>query len=375
VALLFLANGAVVGSWLPRLPEIRDWLGVDLGTLGLALGLGGLGAITGSSLSGVILGRFGSKRSALLGSVLLFALLPLIAVVPTVAWFAVVLAFLGFLDAQADVGMNAVGVRVEEQVGRSIMTRLHGLWSLGTFLGAALSALAVSRGIGLASQLSATATVGLLVLAFAARMVPTAPVRARTGDRSGRLAMGLMLAGATAVIVEGAPFDWSALFLVDEIGSAGATGLILFTGGTLIGRMGGDFVVDRLGSRPTLFSGIGVAVAAMFLVVTSSTEGMALLGLGLWGLGISVALPVLYKLAGSHPSFSEGAGLAALTVGIRLGIMIGPALIGLGADRIGLRSALALVVTLAAGCAVVAISLTVSAPARPRDSVPGAPDP
>ena len=374
MALIFLANGAVAGSWLPRLPEIRDRLEVDLGTLGLSLALGGLGAITGSSLSGVILGRLGSKTSAVLGSVLLFALLPLIAVVPSVAWLAVVLGVLGFLDAQTDVGMNAVGVRVEEHVGRSIMTRLHGMWSLGTFLGAGIAAIAVSAGIGLGAQLSVTAVVGLLVVFFAARMVPSAPVRARVGERSGRLAIGLMLAGATAVMIEGAPFDWSALFLVDEIGTTGGIGLILFTGGTLIGRMGGDFVVDRLGGRRTLFTGIGVAVAAMFIVVTSSMVGMALLGFGIWGLGISVALPVLYKLAGSHSSFTEGAGLAALTVGTRLGIMLGPALIGLGADRIGLRSAVAWVVTLAAGCAVLAISLTVSAPGPTVDSLPGSAD-
>ena len=372
--MIFLANGAVVGSWLPRLPEIRDRLGVDLGTLGLALALGGLGAITGSSLSGVILGRFGSKTSAVLGSVLLFVLLPLIAVVPSVAWLAVVLGVLGFLDAQTDVGMNAVGVRVEEQVGRSIMTRLHGMWSLGTFLGAGIAALAVSAGIGLGTQLSAIAVVGLLVVAFAARMVPAAPVRARVGERSGRLALGLMLAGATAVMIEGAPLDWSSLFLVDELGTTGGTAFILFTGGMLIGRLGGDFVVDRFGGRPTLFSGIGVAVAAMLFVVTTSTAAIALVGFGIWGLGISVALPVLYKLAGSHPSFSEGAGLAALTVGTRLGVMLGPALIGLGADRVGLGSSLAWVVTLAAGSAVLAISLTVSAPGRTADSIPGSTD-
>ncbi len=374
VALIFLANGTVVGSWLPRLPEIRDRLDVDLGTLGLALALGGLGALAGSSLSGLILGRLGSKRSAVLGSVLLFALLPLIAVAPTVAWLAAVLAVLGFVDAQTDVGMNAVAVRVEERVGRSIMTRLHGLWSLGTFLGAGISALAVSAGIGLGTQLVATAVVGLLVVAFAARMVPAAPVRARVGERSGRLAIGLMLAGATAVMIEGAPLDWSAIFLVDEIGSSGSTGMIVFTAGMLLGRMGGDHVVDRIGSRPTLFSGIALSVAAMFLVVTSSTPGVALVGFGLWGLGISVALPVLYKLAGSHSSFTEGAGLAALTVGTRLGIMVGPALIGLGANRLGLSAALAWVVTLAAGSAVVAIQLTLSAPERTADSIPGTAD-
>lgn len=375
MALIFLANGTVVGSWLPRLPEIRDRLGVDLGALGLALALGGLGALAGSSLSGVILGRVGSKRSAVVGSVVLYALLPLIAVVPTAAWLAMTLAVLGFVDAQTDVGMNAVGVRVEEQVGRSIMTRLHGLWSLGTFLGAGISAIAVSAGIGLGPHLAVVALAGLVVVGFASRLVPAAPVRARVGDRSGRIAFGLMLAGATAVMIEGAPFDWSALFLVDEIGQpTGGAGLIVFTAGMLAGRMGGDHVVDRFGGYPTLIAGIGLSVGSMFVVVTAAGAVAALVGFGLWGLGISVALPVLYKLAGSHPSFSEGAGLAALTVGTRLGFMAAPALIGLVADGIGLPSALAWVVSVAAASTVLAMRLTLATPKQVADSLPGTVD-
>ena len=64
MALLFLVNGLVVGSWLPRLPEIRDRLGLDLDTLGLTLALGGLGSLVGSSISGVLVSRFGSRRTA-----------------------------------------------------------------------------------------------------------------------------------------------------------------------------------------------------------------------------------------------------------------------------------------------------------------------
>ena len=37
---LFFANGAVYGNWIPRLPEIKDRLGVGNSGLGVAL-LGG----------------------------------------------------------------------------------------------------------------------------------------------------------------------------------------------------------------------------------------------------------------------------------------------------------------------------------------------
>jgi hypothetical protein len=95
---------------------------------------------------------------------------------------------------------------------------------------------------------------------------------------------------------------------------------------------------------------------------------MALVGFAFWGLGISVALPVLYKLAGSHPSFGEGSGLAALTVGTRLGFMAAPALIGVTATAWSLPVALAVVVGLAGAASMVAVALTMST--RGEDSIP-----
>ena len=374
MALLFFVNGVVVGSWLPRLPELRDRLGIDLSTLGLTLALGGLGSLIGSSLSGLVVGRFGARRTAVIAGAAVYVVLPLIAVAPVALVLALVLAIIGFIDAQADVGMNAVGVRVEEAVGRSVMTRLHGLWSLGTLLGSGFSALAVLVGIELGIQLLIVSVIGLVTALYAARLIPETAPRRREGERSGRLALGLMLAGGFAVFIEGAPFDWSAIFLVDITGTGEAlagTGVIVFTGGMLIGRLAGDHVVDRFGAIPTLYAGIVVSVVACLFVVGLQTVVTSLIGFAVWGLGISVALPVLYKLAGSHRSFGEGSGLAALTVGTRLGFMVAPALIGVAATAWSLPVALGVIVTLAAVATLLAVRLTIGRPIPVGDSLPG----
>jgi predicted MFS family arabinose efflux permease len=367
VALLFFVNGVVVGSWLPRLPEIRDRLGIDLDGLGLTLALGGLGSLVGSSLSGVVVGRFGARRTAVIAGLAVYLFLPLVAVMPTAPLLAIVLAAMGFLDANADVGMNAVGVRVEEAHGRSVMTRLHGLWSLGTLIGSGVSALAVLTGLGFGIQLSIISTLGIATALYTLQLIPDAPPRAREGARSGRLALGLMLAGGFAVFVEGAPFDWSALYLADVTGASQAiagAGLIAFTAGMLIGRLAGDHVVDRFGSVQTLYAGVVVSVMSMFFVVTLQTVAASLAGFLVWGLGISAALPVLYKLAGSHRSFGEGSGLAALTVGTRLGFMAAPALIGVAATAWSLPVAIGVLVTLAAVASLLAVRLTIATPVR-----------
>ncbi|HEY4607499.1 MAG TPA: hypothetical protein VIH55_07595 [Acidimicrobiia bacterium] len=374
VALLFLVNGVVVGSWLPRLPEIRDRLGIDLRALGITLALGGVGSLVGSAVSGILVARLGARGTAALGASLSFLALPLISVVGGAGLLAIVLAVLGFLDSQADVGMNALGIRVEEARGRSTMTRLHGLWSLGTLAGAASSAGALLIGLDLGLQLLLVSVVGLLTVAFAVRLLPTTPHRARVGARSGTVALGLMLAGGTAVFIEGAPFDWSAIFLSDETGAGAAMaggGVIVFTIGMLAGRLAGDHLVDRFGAVRTLYGGLASAVASMVVVVTSGATSAALVGFGVWGLGISVALPVLYKLAGAHRSFAEGSGLAALTVGTRLGFMVAPASIGVAATAWSLPTALAVVVGIAGVASVTAVRLTLGSPGGRLDSLPG----
>jgi predicted MFS family arabinose efflux permease len=276
-----------------------------------------------------------------------------------------VLAFMGLLDAPADVGMNAVGVRVEQAHGRSVMTRLHGLWSLGTVIGSGLSALAVVAGIELVFQLSLISVMAIGIALYAGRLIPDAPPRVREGARSSKLALGLVLAGGFAVFAESVPFDWSALFLFDVTGSGQAlagVGLIVFTTGMLLGRLAGDHVIDRFGAIRTLYAGVTVSVLAMLLVMTLQTVPAALGGFLVWGLGISVALPVLYKLAGSHRSFGEGSGLAALTVGTRLGFMVAPALIGVAAAAWSLPLAIGVVVCLAAIACLLTVRLTIATP-------------
>jgi Na+/melibiose symporter-like transporter len=253
------------------------------------------------------------------------------------------------------------------------MTRLHGLWSLGTLIGSGLSALAVLAGVGLGLHLAILAIVGTSAVLFAARLVPESQNRARSGMRSGRLALGLMLAGGTAVFIEGAPLDWSAIFMIDVISASAAlasTGVIVFTTGMLAGRLAGDHLVDRFGPVRVLYTGLVASVTSMIAVVTTRSSLVALPAFALWGLGISVALPVLYKLAGSHPSFGEGSGLAALTVGTRLGFMVAPALIGVAAIAWGLPTALAVIVGAAALATTLSIRLALGTAAHPLDSIP-----
>jgi len=352
VALLFFVNGVALGSWLPRLPELRDRLGLGLAGIGLSLAVGGLGGLAGSALSGVVVGRAGARRSALWPAVAVMVLLPLLALAPHALLFAIVLGLIAVTDAVADVGMNALAARVEEARGRSIFNRVHGFWSLGSLSGAAISTAAVGNGVGLAPQLVFTAGACLAAVAWAARLLPENEVRTRPQGATGRgvVAFWLVIAGAGAAFVEATPSDWSALYLSDVMGAAAATagaGFLGLTVGMVVGRMGGDFVVDRIGPRRTMAAALAFVAVAVALTTSTSNPIVGLIAFTVWGLGVSVLLPLMYRLAGSHPAFAEGGGLAALTQGSRLGFLAGPAAIGAMAEATTLPVAFVVVMGLA----------------------------
>ena len=58
----FFVNGAVVASYIPRLPEIREHLDASLTSIGSALAFASIGGILGGALVGVRPSRSARRR-------------------------------------------------------------------------------------------------------------------------------------------------------------------------------------------------------------------------------------------------------------------------------------------------------------------------
>ena len=145
--MVFAINGAMMGTWVAHLPWLQDHLGISKATLGLCLLCIAAGALVSMPLTGHILdGR--SSASVTRATTLIFCLmlpLPLLATSPIM--LAGILFVFGASGGAMDVSMNAHGVAVERELGRPIMSSLHGGWSVGGFLAAGLVAIAVAAGV------------------------------------------------------------------------------------------------------------------------------------------------------------------------------------------------------------------------------------
>lgn len=269
VAVLFFVNGATFSNWLPRIPEIRDSLGIGNAGLGATLLGAGAGGLVGSLLVGRTMDRTGSRRLLVLAASALSVGLPLVAVVPHPVLLLVVLTALGMLDVANDVAMNAQGVIVQQQLGRSIMNRLHATWSLGFTVGAVVGSIAAALEIAVEAHLALVGGVLLVTVLVARRwlvaldpplaadQVDRRPGRPRPGRRS-PLVAAMALAALAAAALEFTPNEWAAVLMRDEFdaGRGSGAGTVAVAVAMLVGRLLGDHVLDRVGQRRLLLGAI-----------------------------------------------------------------------------------------------------------------------
>jgi hypothetical protein len=85
-----------------------------------------------------LLRRYTTRQVLVAAATSLALGLPLIGFVANAAALMAVLSMLGLLDVFNDMSMNAQGVIAQDGLGRQIMNRLHGMWSLGFVVGSTL---------------------------------------------------------------------------------------------------------------------------------------------------------------------------------------------------------------------------------------------
>ncbi|WP_037308535.1 MFS transporter [Amycolatopsis orientalis] len=356
IAAIFAVHGAVTGSFATRIPWIQDHAGISAGQLGLALAFPAIGA----SLTMPLAARIGHRLGGRQGMRLLLAYWTLALILPSLAGnlftLCVALFFFGTAAGTSDVLMNALGVDVEEKMGKSVMSGLHGLWTTGALVGSAAGALAAHAALDARVHLaiaSAVLTVTGALLCQGVLDVRSAPDE-HPPPRFALPPKSAVIIGAVAfcaVFAEGASLDWSAVYLRDVLGTSpgiAAASTTAFTCTMAVARLCGDALVRRFGSVKTVRAGGAFATAGGLLVVLAAHPVMAMAGFALIGLGVSVVVPLAFAAAGrSGPTPSQSiAGVATITYSSGL---VAPSLIGGIADLTSLTVSFGLVTLLAIG--------------------------
>lgn len=230
-------------------------MGIEDGTLGLSLIGTPIGTLTALTLATPLLERVGFRRA-------LLALVPLVALAYAIAVHApgplalfLMLFPVGLMIGSVEIMLNVEADRTEFLVKRRIMNRAHSFWSMG-FFGAGLFGAALAH-LGISPQLHLALIVPIVAISMALFLGGYQPAPSRfagTGEKAPVLArptlpiLVLVAVTLSAMLMEGASIDWSAIYMRTVFDSgpfvAGFT-VALFAFSQATTRFFADSFVDR----------------------------------------------------------------------------------------------------------------------------------
>jgi MFS family permease len=351
VSLMFLANGFVVGSWAPKIPEFAARLDLDESALGLMIMCFGIGSLCAMPAVGAMISKNGSRRVMLLVASATIPCLLLVTLAPSIWTAAVALFLMGALIGGMDVAMNANAVEVEKRQARAIMSSCHGFWSLGGVAGAALGGILIEfYDVHLHAIVASLLTAVAVAIAWP-RALADPPLKATREDGQASPGMSrpsLLTAGATVWLTgiiclimmtpEGAILDWGALYLRQELGADPAlSGLAFgaFSAAMALMRFLGDLVRDRFGAVRTFRVSAVLAMIGLTTAGLAQSAELAIAGFAIAGLGFANTVPIAFSAAGNLPGLPQGLAISVVTFMGYSGILFAPSVIGFIAEHTG----------------------------------------
>ena len=366
VAAAFLIHSTASGTWAPRLPAIKESLGLSDGELGTALVGLAIGLVVGTRVAGVPVDRFGSRPVMRAGFPLLAAALLLPGLAGSGAGLFAGLLVFGVISGALDVAMNAQGIEVERLLRRPILSGLHGMWSVGLGIGAGVAVLAAALDVDPLPPFAAVAVVLAVASLVMLRGLLPAEHHVREEHERGtsvavRWTLPLVLLGVIAFcsfVGEGSASDWSAVYMTQELGTSAALGALAFMAFAVtmaIARFAADPLRVRLGNVTLVRGGSLIAAAGLGAALLIHEPAAGIAGFALVGLGLAPVVPIAFSAAGDLDARATGRLVGRVATIGYVGTVAGPITIGWLAEATSLRAAL---------CLVVALALVIAASAR-----------
>lgn len=341
------AVGVFWGGFAAYVPDIKAALQANDSTWGVAMIMSAVGGMLAMYLGPRLLAVLGRATLPLTG--LFLALACFFPVIPgTVPGLGLALFGMGAAVSALDISSNVRISVLEERHGLHLMNLNHAMFSFGFAAAAFCVSLARQAGWSPAdvAPFLALAVVVLALMTYEGGGWREGPRAAEDG--APRISpWGAILPAAAilfaAFVCENATEVWSALHIERTLGGAvgeggfGPTMLGLTMG---IGRMSGQFAAKRLGEANLVLWSAVVGVVGAVVLGLAPTQGIAVLGIGLLGLGVAVVVPSANSILGRavSPDLRGYAISRAWMVGFT-GFFLGPSIIGLVSELTNLRVA------------------------------------
>jgi len=350
VGFLFAVSSLLFGIWVASIPGIKLRLGFTDGSLGLSLLFSPLGAVTGMLISARVFSRVTVGKWMFWGYLVLCGIMILqINSVNRLMFWSCLYCF-GTISFLNGVSANATVNLMEKKYNKMFMATCHGMYSLGGALSAGIAALLFWAHIPSGLQIVMVATVLIIVLLSNKKhlVVNKDIIHSKSGFKlPSSSILGISFICMVSFMAEGCVADWSAIYFKEILLAPKALislGYAGFSVAMTIGRLNGDMLIKKLGSKNVVTAGGLMAASGFLVVVTAPVVVMAIVGYIMVGLGCCCIVPVLFRASANIPGVSTVEGYAMVTTGGLIGFLTGPSLIGFISEKADIRIGLSLLI-------------------------------
>jgi MFS family permease len=358
------------GGFFPRLAELQSGMGLSEGELGMGLIGTAIGSLVSLSLGGKVVAWAGARNILLTLPIIVTTIYALASLAVGQWSLFAVLVCAGLLIGIIEVVVNVEADRVEHLYGRRIMSRSHAFWSFGFFSAGLLGALAARLGISPQWQLAAMVPLAaMLVPLLLGRFDPAPPRPGSNESDTPHMArptwhiMALVMLSLSALVLEGAGFDWSAIYMRDVFSGApfmGGMAVAIGAFAQAVARYLADPFVERYSPLVVTRTLLYVLGAGTLAVTFAPHPAVALLGFALMGVGTSVVFPLAVSAAAQRTDRPAATNVAALAQFAFVAFLLAPPCLGWIAEHWNIRVSYGVCLPL------VLVSLLASGALRPR---------
>jgi len=346
VVWVYCSLNIMIGTWVLYIPQVKEKLELDDSEIGFALFSLALGLLFFIPAVPYITHKIGLGKSVFFG-ICAFSIAfigPFIAT--NFMMLCVSLFVVGVFSALTDISMNTLVSEIEKKDKVNIMSAAHGFFSLGGVLGALIGTLLIAL-------LDVPLYHALLVIfiVVVTNLVLSKKYFTMTENRSPKnkskvpfkVYKPLFLLALLAIVAmsgEGSIEQWSSIYLIEivEISSQNLAGLgfIVFSIMMTMGRFFGDGISEKIGSKRIIV--LGFVLACMgYLCVLLSQVLLSVIGFGIIGLGLSVIIPELFRVAGNTRGVSASKSISFVSGIGFFGFLLSPVILGYISDSFNLR--------------------------------------
>lgn len=343
----FAIHAFSMGNIFPRLPDIQREMDVGEGALGLALMGAPLGTLLALTFAATLVERIGLRRSLQVSIPLLAAAYAVAVHAPGPVSLFALLVPVGWAIGCVELIINLEADRTEHLIGRRIMNRAHAFWSIG-FFGAGLFGSALAQ-----AGFSPQAHMALVFpIALAGTVVllggyePAPPRVGTTAAGTGSLALptvailSLVAVTLPAMILEGASMDWSAIYmrrLFESDPLVSGLAVAAFASSQAATRFFADGLIERHSAVHVVRWMLGLLGAGILVVCASGQPSLSLAGFAMLGVGTGTIFPICMSAAAQRSDRSAALNVAALAQTSFVAFLVGPPLLGMVGEHVGLR--------------------------------------